>query len=52
MRYWGIHHGIPESDARPERRQNRIYPEVPFDRRMNTGDIACLFDGTSGPAPN
>jgi len=47
MRYWGIHHGIPESDARPERRQNRVYREVPYDERMRRCDVACLFDGNT-----
>jgi Schlafen, AlbA_2 len=43
--YWGIHNGIREEEARPERRQNRVYQQVPIDERMSVGDVACLFDG-------
>ena len=44
MRYWGIHNGIKEDEARPERRKNYEYPHVPYDERMRVGDVACLFD--------
>jgi hypothetical protein len=44
MRYWGIHNGIREEEARPEQRRNRVYPHIPYDERMSVGDVACLFD--------
>ena len=46
MRYWGIHNGIREEEARPERRRNREYPHIPCDDRMEIGDVVCLFDTT------